>query len=55
MFFDSDGRPDDSDKSGGIEYFLIGDPDKWTAVAEHKLNYSVADDLPFTENTDKPF
>jgi hypothetical protein len=55
MFFDSDGRPDDSDKSGGIEYFLIGDPDKWTAVAEHKLNYSGADDLPFTENKEKPF
>ncbi len=55
MFFDSDGRPDDSDKSGGIEYFLIGDPDKWTAVAEHKLNYSAADDLPFTENKEKPF
>lgn len=55
MFFDSDGRPDDSDKSGGIEYFLIGDPDQWTAVAERKLRYSDANDLPFTENNEKPF
>ncbi len=29
MFFDNDGRPNDMDKSGGVEYVTIGDKKSW--------------------------
>ena len=50
MFFDKDGRPDYDDKSGGIEYFMLGSIEQYAAVAE-KLNIEV----PFVPNDEKPF
>lgn len=50
---DSDGRPDYDDKSSGIEYFMIGTPDKFEAVAGR--TYDNLDELPFKPNTEKEF
>jgi hypothetical protein len=53
MFFDRDGKPDIDDKSGGIEYFTIGDIDKNQPVDELNVKLSEEDDRPFPD--DKPF
>ncbi len=53
MYFEKDGTPKTYDKSGGIEYFIIGTPDKFEAVAGR--TYDNPDDLPFTENKEKEF
>lgn len=41
---DKDGRPDVTDKSAGVEYFMIGTPGEFRAVAENLLD---KEDLPF--------
>ena len=46
---DKDGRPDYSDKSGGVEYFMIGTEEEFSAVAAHHPR-NKDDELPFTEN-----
>lgn len=48
MFFDGDGRPVDDDKAGGVEYFLIGDADKWSNGDERPEVTDSNDNLPFT-------
>ena len=48
MFFDKDGRPDDSDKSGGVEFIMIGDKEKWRD--SNRIPESIDDrpsDIPF--------
>jgi hypothetical protein len=52
MFFDSDGRPDDSDKSNGTEYFMIGNYDKWRDT-DYKSGIEDEDNLPFTQTNNK--
>ena len=49
MFFDSDGRPDLDDKSGGIEYFNIAPADAYKGVAKAKQ----VEALPFAPDDDK--
>lgn len=44
MYLDKDGRPDMDDKSGGIEYFMMGTPSYWLKneaepSSENTLNY----------------
>jgi hypothetical protein len=56
MFFDADGRPDDSDKTNGVEYFMIGDADKWREKHDdNEINDVEKDNLPFTPNNKKEF
>ena len=56
LFFDKDGRPVDDDKSGGIEYFMLGDPDKWTDPDNvPEISGDVKNDLPFTKSDRKEF
>jgi hypothetical protein len=56
LFFDKDGRPVDDDKSGGIEYFMLGDPDKWTDPSNvPEISGDVKNELPFTKSDRKEF
>ena len=56
MFFDADGRPDDSDKTNGVEYFMIGDADKWRDKQDdNENNEKEKENLPFTPNNKKEF
>lgn len=53
MKVDKDGRPDDTDKSGGVEYFMVGHPDNFEAAAARLLK---PENLPFAqENGEAPF
>ena len=55
MFFDGDGKPLDDDKSGGVEYFMIGDRDKWRDTDTPPAINTEDDNLPFTPNPKKEF
>jgi len=52
--YDKDGKSVDTDKSGGIEYFMVGDPETFKAVAARmQINNN---DLPFMpSDEEKPF
>lgn len=50
MNFDKDGRADFDDKSGGVEFFMLGTVEQYAAVAQ-KQNI----ELPFIPNDEKPF
>lgn len=54
MRTDRDGRPDLDHKSNGIEYFMIGTPDKFAAVAALYGNID-EEGLPFTPNEEPEF
>lgn len=48
QFFDKDGRPDDSDKSGGVEYIMLGDKEKWSDPnVSQESSEERPSDLPF--------
>jgi len=46
-FFDKDGRPDMDDKSGGVEYFTLGDLNFWSKKNREDQNMNVNEEEPF--------